>query len=575
MPSVFSSCIRNYLTTNVRKETLSRIQASKSIKELKQIHAHFVRREACRDVFVATKLLESVVVAGHLDYGHRMFDCIELPNSYTWTTMIRGFVEAKCWEKAVEFYYEMRSVGVLPNNFTFLFMLKTYSLMGSRHEGRIIHGKIFRNGLDCDDRLHNALVKLYAKCGDLKSAQQLFEEMPQRNLAAWNAMLNGYFACGDVKSAQKTFVEMPERNVVSWNIMLVGYSRSGLLDLARSLFQVMPKRDLLSWSTMISGHIHSGQAFEALELFHKMQLDGVCPDAVTMASVLSACAQIGALDTGKWVHAYVERKKLRNDVVLSTSLIDMYCKCGLIDLAFQVFDGMQHRNLYSWNAMICGLAMHGLGHDALDCFACMENSCIRPNQITFVGVLCACCHAGCVGEARRQFRRMTEDFHIDPTIEHYGCMVDILGRAGLIEEAKEVIEQMPMQPNIVVWGALLGACKIHGDMMVGAGVVRHIMELAPSEGGCYVLLSNIFAAGRRWDEAAKMREAMREMGVEKTPGCSCIEVNSVIHEFVVHNQSHPQWEQIIEVLDKLNVHLEKEGYRPDPSLLWYDIAEEI
>ncbi|XP_031491565.1 pentatricopeptide repeat-containing protein At2g20540-like [Nymphaea colorata] len=575
MPSVFPPCPRRNLTTNVRRETLSRLQASKSIGELKQIHAHVVRQEADRDVFVATKLLESVVVAGHLDYGHRLFDCIELPNAYTWTTMIRGFVEAKCYGKAVELYYRMRSVGVPPNNFTFLFMLKTYSFMGSCHEGRIIHGKIFRNGLDCDDYLHNALVSLYAKCGELESAQKLFEEMPQRNLATWNAMLNGYFIYGDVKVAQKLFDEMPERNVVSWNTMLGGYSRSGMLDLARSLFEVMPKKDLLSWSTMISGYIQSGQASEALELFHKMQLAGVGPDAVTMASVLSACAQIGALDTGKWVHAYVERKKLRHDVVLSTSLIDMYAKCGLIDMALQVFNTMQHRNLYSWNALICGLAMHGMGHEALEFFGHMGKSCIMPNQITFVGVLCACCHVGCVEEARRQFRCMTEHFDIDPTIEHYGCMVDVLGRAGLIDMAKEVIEEMPMQPNIVVWGALLAACKIHGNMKVGAAVVKHLMELAPSEGGCYVLVSNIYAAGRRWDEAAKMRKAMREMGVEKTPGCSCIEVNSVVHEFVVHDQSHPQWEQIIELLDELNIHLEEEGYLPDPSLLLYDIAEEI
>ncbi|KAF5188965.1 Pentatricopeptide repeat, partial [Thalictrum thalictroides] len=402
-------------------------------------------------------------------------------------------------------------------------------------------------------------MNLYSKCGDIKAAYQLFDEVPSENIVNWNTMIAGFLVCGDIGKARELFDQMPERNVESWNVLISGYSKCGLLEAARSLFDQMPKRDLFSWSVMISDYAQCRRAAEALELFKEMVNVGLRPDVVLLSSVLSACGQIGALEMGKWIHSYVDRNSLKYDVFLGTSLIDMYAKCGCINVALQVFHNMSNKNACTWNAIICGLAMHGYGANVLELYKDMESAHVKPNDVTFVGVLSACCHIGSVDEGRRQFNRMTKDFHIIPKIEHYGCMVDILGRAGLIDEAKDLITSMPMEPNIVVLGAFLGACKLHGFTNVGDDVVRHLQNIAPGDGGCYVLLSNIYADENQWDKVAKMRKLMKQRGIEKkTPGCSSIEVNSVVHEFVVDDKLHMNWREIYLIIDRLRTHVEVE-----------------
>ncbi|XP_010263420.1 PREDICTED: pentatricopeptide repeat-containing protein At1g08070, chloroplastic-like [Nelumbo nucifera] len=545
------------------------------MKEMKEIHAHILRTNQITDTFVATKMIEYCVMsARNMDYALRVFDCIDRPNAYTWTTIIRGFMEIKIPEKAIEFYGLMRAQGVEPNKFTFVFVLKAYSLIPSYQEGRTVHGKLLRLGLCSDVFLHNALIHMYSKCGDVKAAYCLFEEVPAYNVVNWNTMINACFSCGDIENARRLFNEMPERNVESWNAFISGYSKCGQISVARSLFDDMPNRDLVSWSTMISSYAQSRRAMEALDLFKEMQLAGVRPDSVTMVSALSACSQVGALDMGRWIHAYVRKNKLINDVFLGTSLVDMYAKCGCIDIALEVFNGMPHKNVCSWNAILCGLAMHGYGNDVLTLFKQMELANVRPNDITFVGILSACSHVGLVDEGRRQFNRMVKEFSIVPKIEHYGCMIDILGRAGLINEAKYLIKNMPMEPNIIIWGSFLTACRICGDTSACNDVIKHLEEIEPGDGGCYVLLSNIYTSGKQWGEAEKMRKMIRNMGIEKRmPGCSSIEVNSLVHEFLVEDKSHPQWREIYGAIDRLSTNLEAEGYVPNPSLVLYNIDE--
>ncbi|KAL4202818.1 hypothetical protein AMTRI_Chr02g223080 [Amborella trichopoda] len=553
---------------------LSLLNSSKTIKSLKQIHAQMIITQAAQNTFLSTKLLESCVTKHQLGYASLIFSHINDPNAYAWTTMIRGFVLSKSPEKAIEFFTRMKAQGVNPNNFSLLFMLKAFTMVLAYKEGRLIHGLILKLGLELDLFLHNALVHMYSLFGDMKSAHQVFGEMPMNTIATYNALISGCFSCGDVMGARKIFDEMIDRNVVTWNAMVSGYSKLGLLKEARFIFEEMPIRDVFSWSAMISGYSQSGRAIEALALFQKMQLSNIGPDSVTMVSVLSACATAGALDVGKWVHAYIDKNELRCDVFLGTSLVDMYAKCGCIDMALRVFREMPHKNVFTWNAMISGLSLHGHGEDALSLFAAMEKAHVIPNEVSFVGVLCACTHVGRVEEGCKHFNRMIQELNISPKIEHYGCMVDLLGRSGRLEEAREFIKSMPMAPNIVIWGALLGACKIHGDVEMGESVVKPLVELRPRDGGCYVLLSNIYAAAGRWSEAAKLRKLMREMGVERVPGCSSIEVNSVVHEFLVEDRLHPQWKEVYEVVNWVNMHLEDEGYVPDTSQVLYDIDDE-
>ncbi|KAF8387832.1 hypothetical protein HHK36_026493 [Tetracentron sinense] len=545
------------------------------MKEFKQIHAQIVRTNQIIDILVATKMVEFCAVSmRNIDYAYRVFNNIDRPNAYAWTTMIRGFVEIRNPEKATEFYSLMRKLGVEPNKFTFVFVLKAYSLKPSYQEGRVVHGKVVKLGMHLDEFLRNGLIHMYSKCGNIGSAHCLFIEVPSNNVVNWNTMVTACFACGDTERGRRLFDEMTDRNVESWNTVISGYSKWGKVDVARSLFDVMPERDLVSWSGMISSYVHSRRATDALDLFKQMQVSGVRPDSVTMVSILSACSQIGALDMGRWIHTYVGKNNLKYDVFLGTSLVDMYAKCGCIDIALQVFNCMPQRNICSWNAMLCGLAMHGHGAEALAVFKQMESAHVGANDVTFVGVLCACCHIGSVDEGHRQFNRMCNEFNISPKVEHYGCMVDILGRAGLIDEAKKLIKNMSVEPNVVVWGAFLSACKIHGDTNIGEDMVRHLQKLATGDGGCYVLLSNIYAAENRWDEVSKMRKMMRRMGVEKkNPGCSSIEVESVVHEFLVGDKLHPYWREIYEVTNRIHCHLEVEGYAPNPSLVLYSIDE--
>lgn len=481
--------------------------------------------------------------------------------------MIRAFIHAKNPDKAIEFYGLMRARAVELNRFTFLFVLKAYGLKPSYQEGKTLHGMILKFGHVGDLFIHNALINMYSKCGDVGAAFQVFDEMRFDSTVVHNTMILSYFAAGNIENGRKLFDEMPKREIGSWNAVIGGYCKLGRVDIARSLFDEMTYRDLISWGTMISGYAQSGRAMDALKLFKEMQFLGVDTDSVTMTSVLAACAQIGALDMGRWAHAYVNRKQLtREDLFLSTSLVDMYAKCGCMETAFKLFRSLKRRNLCTWNAMLCGLAVHGQGYAALELFKEMELSGVNPDEVTFIAVLSACNHVGSVDEGWKQFKRMQEEFKISPKIEHYGCIVDLLGRRGLIVEAKEVIRSMPMKPNVVIWGALLNACRIHGYTDISQDLMGYLQSLGPEDNGCQVLLSNILAANNKWGEVEKTRKMVRGVEKKKIPGCSSIEVGREVHEFFVQDRLNSNWVKVSEVVERLSSHLEIEGYMPNLSL---------
>uniref|UniRef100_A0A6V7QRD0 DYW domain-containing protein n=1 Tax=Ananas comosus var. bracteatus TaxID=296719 RepID=A0A6V7QRD0_ANACO len=334
------------------------------------------------------------------------------------------------------------------------------------------------------------------------------------------------------------------------------------MDHARNVFDRMAEKDVVSWSTMIGGYASNGLPQEALKLFFQMQDANIKPDCYTIVAVLSSCARLGALELGHKVSALIDMDEFLTNPVLGTALIDMYAKCGSTTNAWVVFQKMKEKDLIVWNAMISGLAMTGHGMISFGLFGQIEKLGIQPNDNTFIGLLCSCTHTGLVEDGRRYFDNMRRVYFINPRIEHYGCMVDLLGRAGLLEEAHQLIKEIPMEANAVVWGALLSGCKIHRNALLAEYVLKKLIQLEPRNSGNYVLLSNIYSTSGRWDDAAKLRITMKEKGIEKTPGCSWVEHKGVVHEFRVGDKSHPLTEQIIAKLDELGKELKAVGYTP-------------
>nr|UPT49028.1 pentatricopeptide repeat protein AaPPR1399 [Agave angustifolia] len=352
------------------------------------------------------------------------------------------------------------------------------------------------------------------------------------------------------------------------------YVKSGFIDFAERLFDEMTTKDVVVWSTMVSGLAQSGRAYQSLGTFREMLEESVAPNKVTIASVLFACAHMGSLQQGKSVHGYMIRLEFELDVVTYTSLLDMYSKCGLVDLAYKVFSVMPERNVHSWSAMVAGFGTHGMCSRALALFDRMRAESIVPNSVTFVSVLSACSHSGRVQEGRYYFKSMTKDYKITPSSEHLSCMVDLLGRAGLIEEAESLIEQMPVEPHPSVWGALLGDCKIHKKVALPERVANKLFVVKPDQPSAYVLLSNIYAAAEMWEMVKKTREVMNKRGLKKTAGFSSIEVNKRVYIFTMMDKSCSWDKRIAEVWRVLRDRMKMLGYTPDLSSILHDIDDE-
>ncbi|KAA8522699.1 hypothetical protein F0562_009139 [Nyssa sinensis] len=531
------------------------------------------------------------------------------PNEYAFNVMIRGLTST--WQKfglSLEFYYQMKFSGIKPNNFTYPFLFIACANLLALEHGRIAHSMVFKNGLNVDGHVCHSLITMYSRCGELGYARKVFDEIRERDLVSWNSMISGYSKMGFAGEAVALFGKMRDEGfepdemtlvsilgacgdlgdsnlgrwiegfVVDSGMELNSYVGSALIDMygkcgdltsARGIFDRMTKKDVVTWNAMITGYAQNGFSDEAILLFNGLKETGVNPDKITLIGVLSACASIGALDYGKWVDAYASQRGLQHDIYVATALIDMYAKCGSMDDALRVFENMPLKNEVSWNAMISALAFHGQAREALLLFKSMprEGGAVQPNDVTFVGVLSACVHAGLVDEGRQLFDLMSSSFGLVPKIEHYSCMVDLLARAGKLYEAWDFIEKMPEMPDEVVLGALLGACHKLRNVDVSERVMQLLLEMEPSNSGNYVLSSKIFANLKRWDDSARMRVLMRQRGVTKTPGCSWIEMDAKVHEFHAGDCFHLDSKEINQVLNLLYEELEMEGYVPNVDLL--------
>lgn len=367
---------------------------------------------------------------------------------------------------------------------------------------------------------------MYAECGDSGSARRVFDEMSEPNVVTWNAVLTAAFRCGDVEGAQDVFGCMPVRNLTSWNGMLAGYAKAGELGLARRVFYEMPLRDEVSWSTMIVGFAHNGCFDEAFGFFRELLREEIRTNEVSLTGVLSACAQAGAFEFGKILHGFVEKAGFLYVGSVNNALIDTYSKCGNVAMARLVFQNMPvARSIVSWTSIIAGLAMHGCGEEAIQLFHEMEESGVRPDGITFISLLYACSHSGLVEEGCGLFSKMKNLYGIEPAIEHYGCMVDLYGRAARLQKAYEFICEMPVSPNAIIWRTLLGACSIHGNIEMAELVKARLAEMDPDNSGDHVLLSNVYAVAGKWKDVSSIRRTMTEHSMKKTPGWSMNEID--------------------------------------------------
>lgn len=449
------------------QRVMSLFKLCSTMKDLNQIHGRIIRVGFDQDPFIMGKIIEFCTIGGggDLDYAVSVFDSVENPDGFLWNTMIRGFGKTNQPEKAFELYKRMQEKGEKADSFTFAFLIKVLGQLGSEILGKQMHCSCLKHGLDSHVIVRNTLIHMYGMFRDIKNAVQLFDEMPSQDLVAWN--------------------------------------------------------------TILDCHVFFGKHKEALDLFLRMLKSGTQPDDATIVVTLSACSALGGLDFGKWIHSYVNNTCLGNFISVSNSLIHMYAKCGAVEEAYETFNSMKMKNLISWNTMILALATHGQEYVALALFSRMlEEKLERPDSVTFLGVLCACSHGGMVDEGRRYFDIMSRDYSIQPTIKHYGCMVDILGRAGLVEEAYQLIMNMSMECNAIVWRTLLAACRVHGNIELGEKVRKRLLQLEPDHSSDYVLLANMYANAGQWNEVIRVRKSMRDRQVQKPePGNSLIGVH--------------------------------------------------
>ncbi|KAK9162404.1 hypothetical protein Syun_003306 [Stephania yunnanensis] len=584
---------------------LTFIDNCQSLCELRQIHSKCIIFGLTYGQFILAKLISSFISDKNLDYATQLFLHTREPDTFIYNSMIRIYSSSETPLLAISTYNNMRISDTLcVNNLTFPFVFRACANFSALSKGREIHGTIIRIGYKFDRFIHSSLLNLYAVCRETDYARQVFDEFEGKDLVFWNAMIMSYTRAGWLSEAFETFREMLEvKNIrlrtnevtvlslisacvvakdIELGRVLHGYivknmdfavkvklgaaiidfyAKRELMDEARGIFEEMAERNTVVWNTMISGYSQNGYPSEAIDLFREMLVTDVSPDHFTISAILSACAQLGALNLGNWVREFAEKKGFR-DVFVGTAVLDMYAKCGEITLAKEVFYQMEKKNVATWNAILSGFASHGQAHCTLDLFNEMESCGFIPDSVTFIAILNACSHAGLVDEGHRYFNLMVKHYKIVPRVEHYGCMVDLLGRAGLLGEAKHFIEKMDIEPNEHVWGAMLSACVLHHNVEMSEWAAYHVLQSDKVDSGSYILLSNVYATVQNFEKVRKVRNMMEQRGVPKHPGSSVIEVGDDVHEFVAADKSHPSLDEIYSLLDELHRRMKMEGYVP-------------
>jgi pentatricopeptide repeat protein len=588
----------------------------------KEVHAYGLRNGLFSDGrrFTYNALISMYSKLQQIQYSISIFQCFGNRDIVTWNSMISSLVQNDQFSLAIWTLYEMmQSSDIKPDKFTISSVLPACSQLDLLNTGREIHAYVLKNDNLFDNPfVASALVDMYCNLGRVEDGRFVFDQVPVQRHGIWNAMLSGYAQSGLEEEALKLFVDMEiiaglqpdettlasvlpacvkcnaferkeaihgyvvkrgmERDRFVQNALMDMYARVGKMDISRRIFYSMDAVDVVSWNTLIAGHVLSDAAYEAFERLIEMQseINGIKPNTITLITVLPPCGSLAALAKGKEIHGFSIKHGLNDDVALGTALVDMYAKCGCLNLCRKVFNEMPKKNSITWNVLITAYGMHGHGEEAIKLFNEMLSSKeAKANEVTCIAVLAACSHSGMVDHGLALFHEMKSKYGVEPTPDHIACMVDLLGRAGELNKAYEFISSMKPGPHMAApWSSLLGACRIHKDVKLGSIAAQQLFELEPDEPSHYVLLSNIYAAAGQWNEASKVRTTMRLNNIRKEPGCSWIELGNQIHSFMVGESSHPESSRIHSYLSSLWDKMKRNGYKPDVSCVIHDIEEE-
>lgn len=583
----------------------------------KEVHGYLMRTGIIdSSASVGNSLINMYAKCSAIGDACSVFDSMFDKDSVSWSSMISGFDQNEHFQDAVLSFRAMKRIGLIPSNFTLISTLSSCSSLGWIVMGEQIHSEAVKLGLNLDVSVSNTLLSLYADTGCISQCRKLFSFMHDHDQVSWNIIIKAFSdseasiveATGYFKDMMRggrspnsvTFINilaaaaslssvelahqihatvlkcriMDDNAVI--NSLLTCYGKCREISYCERIFSTMAEKDDASWNSMISGYIHNELLTEAMQLVWLMLHNGQRLDRFTFATVLSACASVATLEHGMEIHACATRACFVSDVVIGSALVDMYAKCGRIEYASRFFELMPLRNVYSWNSMISGYARHGDGHRALEMFSRMKLENQPPDHVTFVGVLSACSHVGLVSEGYNHFESMKREHNLEPRIEHYSCMVDLLGRAGEFEKLEEFINRMPVEPNVLMWRTVLGACGRANSRLLDLGrrAAKTLNELEPQNAVNYVLLANMYASTEKWERVAESRHAMKVAAARKEAGCSWVAMKDGIHVFVSGDKSHPETDAIYEKLGELREKMKAAGYVAQLNYALYDLEEE-
>ncbi|XP_042035370.1 pentatricopeptide repeat-containing protein At3g29230-like [Salvia splendens] len=572
------------------------IKSCKTSKQLQQIQSQILINATDHSNHIVTShFLAKCVDLRQKNRARQVFD--RLPDrSHTslWNVMSKGYLQNDAFNECLELFRDMMRENVNPNCYTLPVVLKSCCKSLGWKEGEEVHCVAVKNGFISNTYVGTNLIEFYSGAGCVACAYRAFTEMVDRNVVSWTAMIAGYVANHDLVSARRLFDLAPERDVVLWNRMftvhielgdmveakrlfdmmpckdlmayntlLNGYAKNGDVERCERLFESMREKNHFSWNGLIGAYAQNGQFLEVLDAFKRMVKEAnVQPNDATLVHVLAACAKLGDLDFGKMVHRLAEEYGYEGNVYVCNGLIDMYAKCGLVECAICVFEGVVEKDLITWNTVINALAVHGHGGEALRVFRKMRGCGEKPDAITFIGILSACSHMGFVRDGLAYFHSMTDEYAIQPKIEHYGCVVDLLARGGHLTEAVEFIKSMPVEPDSVMWTALLAASRIHKKIEFAELSLERLIELDPHNPANYVMLSNVYGEAGKWEARARVKVAMRDTGSKKVPGWSSIRTeDGGVAEFYCFDEKHSRSEEIYLTLRGLTELLRLFGYK--------------
>ncbi|CDP03192.1 unnamed protein product [Coffea canephora] len=580
----------------------------------KQLHAEVVKWEAFTDVYVASALVDLYAKCGEMEYADKVFFVIPEQNAVSWNVLLNGYAQLGDGHKLLNLFCKMTESDTRFSNYTLSTVLKGCASSQSLRAGQVVHSMAIKIGSAFDDFIiSNALITMYMKLGLVYDGLKVFSAMSQKDVVSWNALLSGYHdgensdqgpmifkkmlieglrpnqytlistlrSCTSQLNA--SFGKQVHAYLLKNNLCTDGhvgtalidmYSKCRCLDDVELIFNRLSERDIFTWTILIAGYAQTdNQGEKALGFFNRMQREGVKANEFTLASCLRACAGIASLINGQQLHSWAIKSGHFCDVYVASALVDMYGKCGCVDDAEMIFKSIETVDTVLWNTMICGHSKHGQNEKALQSFGAMLNKDVQPDGVSFIGVLSACSHMGLVEEGKKHFHLMSELYGIAPSVDHYACMVDILGRAGRFSELESFIQHMKIAPNTLIWKTVLGACKIHGNVEMGEKAAQKLFEIEPDEDSSYILLSNIYAAKGRWNDVSRIRALMSSRGVKKEPGCSWVEVDAKMHVFLSQDASHPRLTDIYQKLEDLHQRLQSVGYTPNTHYVLHNVPD--